>query len=93
MLNKRITSEEQSIAFIRNKIRGFVKAHGGHAKSINDAKQDKLGKCEDDTEIRRQTFLELHTFLDSIFQHMSEGLEVLSPSSCFPSGILSPDGC
>jgi hypothetical protein len=44
--------------------------------ALDKMRDARLPKCEDDMRQRRQVLLELHTFLDSIFQHMSEALEV-----------------
>mmetsp|Transcript_35060 Transcript_35060/g.99391 ORF Transcript_35060/g.99391 Transcript_35060/m.99391 type:complete len:591 (-) Transcript_35060:290-2062(-) len=74
-LGKKIAAQEKSIAFVRSQIKTFDRSHKDQTAQLNKARQEKLSNCEDDAEARRQVFLELHNFLDSIFQQMSEGLE------------------
>mmetsp|Transcript_28852 Transcript_28852/g.68934 ORF Transcript_28852/g.68934 Transcript_28852/m.68934 type:complete len:588 (+) Transcript_28852:236-1999(+) len=74
-LSTRIQAEQESISFVKGRIREFQAAHKEQLQSLGDARRTQLARCERGAERRRMLFIELHGFMDIVFQRLSEDLE------------------
>mmetsp|Transcript_38372 Transcript_38372/g.98098 ORF Transcript_38372/g.98098 Transcript_38372/m.98098 type:complete len:605 (+) Transcript_38372:180-1994(+) len=74
-LSSAIDAKHRSISFVRQQLKGYRKQHKADGAVLDKLQTERFPHCESSLQERRQVLLELHTFLDSIFKHMSDALE------------------